>query len=117
MTVFDNLLEHLQHDDLNCIIIICPTKEQAGKLVKVFQSKNINWRGYERDASHDAWEVYGNQTIYLVRWRRERHRPHKCGYVLTHGSVGIIPTVQIKENINKCAILHALAVTSDYETS
>lgn len=117
MTVFDNLLEHLQDDNLNCIIIICPTKEQAGKLVQVFQSKNINWRGYERDVCHDAWEVYGDKTIYLIRYRRDRRRAHECKYVLTHGSVGIIPTVQIKENINKCAILHALAITSDYETS
>lgn len=113
MTVFDNLLEQLQDEELNCIMIICPTEEQAGKLFQVFQSKDINWRSYERDTSDNAWKIYGNLTIYLVRWRRERHRRHKCGYVLTHGNVGIIPTVQIKENINKCAIIHALAVIPD----
>lgn len=111
--VFDNLLKQLQDDDLNCIIIICPTKEQAGQLVQVFQSKNINWRSFKLTAINHAWKVYGDKTIYLVRYRRDRHPPHKCGYVLTHGSVGIIPTVQIKENINKCAIIHALAVIPD----
>jgi hypothetical protein len=111
--IFDHLLKQLQDDDLNCIIIICPTKEQAGQLVQVFQSKDINWTSYERDPSDDSWNIYRDQTIYLVRWGRNRRRPNKCRYVLTHGSVGIIPTVQIKENINKCAIIHALAVISD----
>jgi hypothetical protein len=112
MKVFNQLLKKLEHDELNCIIVVCPTEELADQLFEVFRAAGVVWNG-TNDLLYSHWDMHDHRTIYIIRYRRQRFHPHETKHVLTRGSINVIPSIQIQENIEKCEIIHALAVISN----
>lgn len=113
MKTFENLLQQLEDQDLDFILVICPTQDLANSLFEYFAHNDVDWTGITSEVRRNRtmWSEHKDLTAYVVRLRKAK-AINESTFKLT-----MLDTSHIRLSVllstERNAILHALAVIHD----
>lgn len=113
MKTFENLLQQLEDQDLDFILVICPTQDLANSLFEHFAHNNIEWTVITQNVleNRTLWSDHKDQTAYVIRLRKPK-AINESTFKLTMldtSHVRLSELLSTERNV----VIHALAVIHD----